>query len=42
MLKHEATELFAHLREVDGLKGIFGNIYQTFDKKDVYPTVEEK
>lgn len=42
MIKHEATELFAHLREVDGLKGIFGNIYQTYDGNELYPTLESK
>ena len=25
-----------------GLKGIIGNIYQSFDGKDLYPTIEEK
>lgn len=34
--------LFANLREVGGLESIFGNIYQTFDNKELYPTVEEK
>lgn len=42
MIKHEATDLFAHLREVDGLDSIFGNVYQTFDKVDVYPSLESK
>jgi len=42
MEKHEATDLFANLREFDGLQGIFGNIYQTFDKKELYLSTEEK
>ncbi len=40
--KNEATELFATEREKDNLKGIFGNIMQTFMGKDVYKTAEEK
>jgi len=42
MEKHEATELFAHLREANALRGIFGNIYQTYDSAELYPTLEEK
>ena len=39
--KGEASELFA--TECDrGLKGIVGSIHQTFDGKEVYPSVEEK
>ena len=40
--KKEASDLFAKLREADWLQGIFWNIYQTFDKVDLYGTVEEK
>lgn len=35
------SELFALERE-KGLEAIIGNIYQSFDGKDVYPTIEEK
>lgn len=35
------SKLFA-LERNDGLKSIIGNIYQSFDGKDVYQTVEEK
>lgn len=39
---NETTDLFAQPRERDGLESIFGNIFQTFDGDDVYPTLEEK
>ncbi len=35
------SKLFA-LERNKGLEGIIGDIYQTFDKKDVYPSLEEK
>ena len=35
------SDLFA-LERNQGLKAIIGNIYQSFDGKDLYPTVEEK
>lgn len=35
------SELFA-LERNEGLKAIIGAIYQSFDGKDVYPTIEEK
>jgi len=38
---HEKSSLFALERD-EGLKSIIANIYQTFDSKDVYPTIEEK
>ncbi len=39
--KKEAGELFG--RENEGkLKGIIGNIYQTFGKRELYPSLEEK
>ena len=40
--KNHVGNLFANLREVGGLDSIFGNIYQTYDKKELYQTVEEK
>ncbi|MDD2907451.1 MAG: virulence protein RhuM/Fic/DOC family protein [Candidatus Gracilibacteria bacterium] len=40
--KNEATDLFAKQRENEALKGIFGNIYQTFGGIDLYNSVEEK
>ena len=35
------SDLFALERD-NGLQAIIGNIYQSFDGKDVYPTIEEK
>lgn len=35
------NKLFGFERDTN-LKAIIGNIYQTFDKKDLYPSVEEK
>lgn len=39
--KGEATDLFGNERS-DGLAGIIGSIYQTFDSHDLYPSREEK
>ena len=39
--KNEASDLFGQDNS-DNLKGILGNIYQTFDKKELYPSLEEK
>ena len=38
---NEASDLFAIERN-NGLEAVIGNIYQTFDENDVYPTLEEK
>lgn len=38
----EATEIFGIEREKGGLKALFGNVFQSFDGADVYPTIEEK
>lgn len=38
---NEAGDLFGHERDHQ-LKGILGNISQTFDGKDLYPSAEEK
>ena len=35
------SDLFALERD-KGLQAIIGNIYQSFDGKDLYPTIEEK
>lgn len=40
--KKQATELFAHETNKDVVGGIIGNVFQSFGKKDVYPTIEEK
>src|SRR3989344_8032209 len=39
--KKEASELFG-TENSDKLKGIIGTLYQTFDKKELYPSIEEK
>lgn len=38
----EATELFATERSKNGLHALFGNVFQSFGREDVYPTIEEK
>ena len=38
---NEKSDIFAIERD-KGLKSIIGNIYQTYDGKDVYMTIEEK
>jgi hypothetical protein len=40
--KWEATDLFAKVKWDDHLEWIFWNIYQTFDKLDLYESIEEK
>lgn len=40
--KGEATELFGREREKGSVAGIVGNVFQSFDSNDVYPSVEEK
>lgn len=39
--KHEASALFGHERD-EGLKRILSTIYQTFDGKELYASLEEK
>lgn len=41
MKKKEATELFGNERGKD-FQHIIGNIYQTFDQQELYPSIEEK
>ena len=38
---NQASTLFAVERD-EGLKSIIGNIYQTFDNKEIYESIEEK
>lgn len=40
--KGEATEIFGIEREKDSVMGIVGNVMQSFDGKDLYPSIEEK
>jgi death-on-curing family protein len=42
MDKKEASEIFGVERQSNSIEGIVGNVFQTFDGKDVYPTIEEK
>ena len=42
MTKREATELFGTEKSKGGLQSIVGNIFQSFSKADLYPTIEEK
>lgn len=34
--------LFLHQKEINGLESIINDIYQTFDRQDVYKSIEEK
>jgi len=38
----QATELFGQEKGKDVISGIVGNVFQTFDGRDVYSTIEEK
>jgi len=40
--KKQATDLFAQETNKDAVGGIVGNVFQSFGKRDVYPTIEEK
>ncbi len=40
--KKQASELFGKEQQKDSIASIIGNIFQSFDKKEVYPTLEEK
>ena len=42
MQKWEASTLFAQEKNTKALEGIFWNIFQSFDGRDVYPSIEEK
>lgn len=42
MESRQVTNLFGTTRGGNGLGGILGNIFQSFDGKDLYPTIEEK
>ena len=42
IVRKQATDLFGQERSKDAVHGIVGNVFQSFGKQDVYPTVEEK
>lgn len=40
--KGEATDIFAIEKDRGSIEGILGNVLQSFDGQDVYPSIEEK
>lgn len=42
LARKQATDLFGQEKSKDAAHGIVGNVFQSFGKQDVYPTVEEK
>ncbi|MBL7156069.1 MAG: Fic family protein [Candidatus Pacebacteria bacterium] len=42
LVKKQATELFGQEKSKNSVHGIIGNVFQSFGKKDVYPTIEKK
>ncbi len=40
--KEEATDIFGTERSAGNISGIIGNVMQTFNNKELYPTAEEK
>ncbi len=40
--KKQASELFGQERNKEAVRGVIGSVFQSFDGKDVYPSVEEK
>ena len=42
MRKGEATDFFAQEKQQGSIEGIIGNVLQSFDQQELYPTVEEK
>jgi len=40
--KKQATDIFGKDRTKQAVEGIVGNVFQSFNKKDVYPTIEVK
>ncbi len=42
LVRKQATDLFGQERSKDAVHGIVGNVFQSFGKQDVYPTIEEK
>ncbi len=42
LIKKQATEIFGQERVRDSIQGIIGNVFQSFSKKDLYPSSEEK
>jgi prophage maintenance system killer protein len=42
LTRNEATELFGRETYPESLRGIIGNIFQSFNGKEIYPTLEAK
>ena len=40
--KKQATHLFGQEKDKDAIKSIIGNVFQSFNGKEVYPSLEEK
>ena len=40
--KKQTTAFFGQEKSRNSINGIVGNVFQSFDKRDVYPSVEEK
>jgi len=40
--KKQATAIFGQEKSKDAVSSVVGNVFQSFNKRDVYPTVEEK
>ena len=38
----QATEIFGQEKNKNSIEGIIGNIFQSFNEQDVYPTIEQK
>jgi len=41
-VKNKVSKIFGQERQKDSVKGIVGNVFQSFGRKDLYPTLEEK
>ena len=42
IFKKQATDIFGKDRTKQAVEGIVGNVFQSFGKKDLYPTIEVK
>ena len=42
LVRKQATDFFGQEKGEDAVHGIVGNVFQSFGKQDVYPTIEEK
>jgi prophage maintenance system killer protein len=42
LARKQATDFFGQERSEDSIKGVIGNVFQSFGEQDLYPTLEEK